>query len=127
MNKNILKHIIRYILVICVITLCCVIFNFSSKESQNSSQSSGRVAGFLLDTFGNGKQMTEQQRNEQIDSMQYIIRKTAHFLIYMLLGILLMCTTITFKWENTYRFNFCTMFAFLYACTDEFHQTFVAR
>lgn len=126
MNRNILKHIIRYILMICIIILCCAIFNFSSQEGQVSSGTSSKVANILLDIFANGKEMTLQEKETQIEIMQPFVRKGAHFSIYMLLGILVMCCAQTFKWHNEYRFDVSVMFTFLYACTDELHQRFVA-
>lgn len=126
MNKNILKHIIRYILIICIIILCCVIFNFSAQDGQASSGTSSKVAEILLDTFANGKQMLPHEKLAQIEILQPFVRKGAHFSIYMLLGILLMSCAQTFKWCTEYKFDASVMFAFLYACTDELHQKFIA-
>lgn len=125
MNKNILKHVIRYILIICIIILCCTIFNFSAQQGTTSSGTSGKVASFLLDIFANGKEMSEVEKLQQIEILQPFVRKGAHFSIYMLLGILTMCCAQTFKWCKVYKFDVSVMFAFLYACTDEFHQLFV--
>ena len=40
MSKNILKHIIRYLLMIAIVVVCCIIFKFSSDTSQASSNKS---------------------------------------------------------------------------------------
>ena len=55
MNKNILKHVLRYVLIICIIILCCVIFKFSAAQGTTSSITSGKFANFLIDTFFNLK------------------------------------------------------------------------
>lgn len=125
MNKNILKRIIRYILMICIVILCCTIFNFSAQEGQASSGTSSKVASFLIDTFANGKEMSTQEKESQIEILQPFVRKGAHFSIYMLLGILTMCCLQTFKGSKAYKFDFGTMFCFVYACTDELHQRFI--
>lgn len=125
MNTNILKHIIRYILIICIIILCCTIFKFSSEQGEKSTGTSAKVANLILDTFENGKDMPQEEKIEKIQILQPFVRKGAHFSIYMLLGILLMCCSQTFNWRQESRFNISVMFAFLYACTDELHQKFV--
>ncbi len=119
MNKNILKHIIRYILIICIIILCCKIFSFSSQNGVNSSGTSERVTSIILKIFG------LKCNDATIKIFDPAIRKVAHFCVYMLLGFLLMCTSETFKWQRVYKFDFSTMFAFVFACTDELHQRFV--
>lgn len=119
MNKNILKHVIRYILIICIIILCCKIFSFSSQNGVNSSGTSERVTSIILKIFG------LKCNDTTIKIFDPVIRKVAHFSVYMLLGFLLMCTSETFKWQRVYKFDFSTMFAFVFACTDELHQRFV--
>lgn len=60
-----------------------------------------------------------------IEIINPVIRKVAHFSVYMLLGFLTMCTCETFKWQKVYKFDFSTMFAFVFACSDELHQRLV--
>ena len=119
MNKNILKHIIRYILIICIIVLCCKIFSFSSENGEISSNTSRKVTSTLLNIFG------IKSTQQTIEIFNPIVRKLAHFGIYMLLGILLMCASETFKWQRAYKFDVSTMFAFLFSCSDELHQRFI--
>lgn len=126
MNENILKHIIRYILILAIIVNCAIIFSFSSEEATTSSKTSGKVAGIIIDIFADGKNMPEKVKNEKIESIQNIIRKTAHFSIYMLLGMLVMACMQTYNCKNLIKFSISVLFSFLYASSDEFHQTFVA-
>lgn len=125
MNKNILKHIIRYLLIVAIIILCHQIFEFSSETGNKSSKTSGKVAEIFINTFKDGKNMTEQEKQEQIEAIQHYVRKGAHFSVYMLLGILTMSCAITFKWCTEYKFDSSIMFCFLYAALDELHQRFV--
>ena len=119
MNKNISKHIIRYILIICVIVLCCKIFSFSNQNGESSKNTSSRFTVVILKIFNIEKDEIAVQIFDPL------VRKVAHFSVYMLLGILLMCTSETFKWQRVYKFDFSTMFAFLFASGDELHQRFV--
>ena len=119
MNKNILKHVIRYILIICIIVLCCKIFALSSQDGGVSAVTSRQFTEILLKTLG------LECNDRTIEIINPVIRKVAHFSVYMLLGFLTMCTCETFKWQRVYKFDFSTMFAFVFACSDELHQRLV--
>lgn len=58
------------------------------------------------------------------DIANFIVRKCAHFLEYMILGFLIINLL-----KNDFKLQHVLLFAimgvFLYACTDEFHQLFV--
>ena len=119
MNKNILKHVIRYILIICIIVLCCKIFALSSQDGGVSAGTSRQFTEILLKTLG------LECNDRTIEIINPVIRKVAHFSVYMLLGFLTMCTCETFKWQRVYKFDFSIMFAFVFACSDELHQRLV--
>lgn len=119
MNKNILKHVIRYILIICIIVLCCKIFALSNQDGGVSAGTSRQFTEILLKTLG------LECNDRTIEIINPVIRKVAHFSVYMLLGFLTMCTCETFKWQRVYKFDFSTMFAFVFACSDELHQRLV--
>ena len=58
------------------------------------------------------------------DLSNFIIRKSAHFIEYMILSILV--TNVVNLYLNKKRSILITViFVFLYACSDEFHQLFV--
>jgi len=63
--------------------------------------------------------------NIEIDIFHIFIRKSAHFIIYLILGILLM--NATYKNNNLYFKNIliALLVSTLYAVTDEIHQLFV--
>lgn len=119
MNKNILKHVIRYILIICIIVLCCKIFSFSSQDGGVSAGTSRQFTEIVLKILG------LECNDRTIEIINPVIRKVAHFSVYMLLGALTMLTCETFKWQRAYKFDFSIMFAFVFACSDELHQRLV--
>lgn len=125
MNKNILKHIIRYILMLMIIIVCSTIFKFSSDGASTSSKKSRAVSKGIIYTFLDGRNMSEEEMEEKVQVIEKGVRKLAHFSIYLLLGILLMLCCGTYKIENAVRFDISVMLAFLYASSDEFHQLFV--
>jgi len=126
MNKEILKHIIRYILFIIIIMLCVTIFDFSSDDGKTSSGKSRYVAIYLLNFTKEFRNMDEASREIAIGNLVPILRKMAHFSIYGMLGALSFGAALTFKkWKFSKRFLISFAYCFIYASLDEIHQLFV--
>ena len=70
------------------------IFNFSSQDGQTSSGLSRKVARKIVDIFPYTKNLSEKTKNKIVEKSQPIIRKGAHFSIYMLVGILIILVPI---------------------------------
>lgn len=124
MNKKILKHVIRYALMICIIIVCYVIFGFSDQQGQESSSISTIVSRKIVSAFF--KNLSENEFEFKVELIHPFIRKLAHFSIYMLLGILLMCCSQTYERKNKKKIFSDFMFSFIYACSDELHQHFIS-
>ena len=120
MSKNILKHIIRYLLMIAIVVVCCIIFKFSSDASQASSNKSVKASGSIIDILLDGKNMTDEEKTAKINEIEHTVRKLAHFSIYFVLGVLLMLTAQTFKTHNYERFNitFNKFYQIFFKCQD---------
>ena len=56
-----------------------------------------------------------------------IIRKSAHFLEFLILGLLVVNVLKDNRELNMDVFIFALIFCFLYACSDEIHQLFVSQ
>ena len=125
MNRQILRHIIRYILMVMIIIVCSIIFRFSAQQGISSSNTSSKISKAIILLSKENRDLSEEKINQKVEIIQPFVRKGAHFSIYMLLGILLMCCASTLKGENAVKFNLAICLAFLYASTDEFHQRFV--
>lgn len=110
----------KIILIILTMIWMLVIFWFSSQNSTQSSGTSERVIKAVLKVVGNVEQ---EQEKIIVEQMQHIVRKMAHFSIYMVGGILLI------NLVNTYTGKRAWLYAWLigttYAITDEIHQYFV--
>lgn len=98
-------------IIFAVLSIICmiIIFRFSADNAEESTEKSDFFVNIL-------ESLPIALRN----NLSFIIRKTAHFSIYALLGFLI--SGIFFKKEIFYTLSVC----FLYACTDEIHQYFVA-
>lgn len=108
------KYIINLMLVI--IWMCFIFFMSNQPAETSDSQSIGIIN--ILSKFGiniNGIFG---------DIANFIVRKCAHFLEYMILSFLI----INFIKEDFKLYHIVLIAivgVFLYACTDEFHQLFV--
>ena len=63
-----------------------------------------------------------KKKNKIVEKSQPVIRKTAHFTIYMLFGIMVMgfCSTYDAKWNK--RLVITILCGLIYAISDEIHQ-----
>lgn len=122
MNK---KNIFRIILIVLIMLNCFMIFNFSSEKSEDSDITSGRVINRIIEVNPFTKNLEETKKEKIREVMVYPIRKSAHFTIYLCLGILVFLFCETFTIENYKKILASLMFSFIYACTDEIHQLFV--
>lgn len=118
-NRKII--LIRIIFFLLIIVHFSIIFRFSNQNGEDSGELSRKVTIFVLDILGQDEKIIEQ---EQIENIEHIIRKLAHFSIYMILGILLMGLMCTYKTKNIKRLFISMFVGILYASLDEFHQSF---
>lgn len=116
-----IKKIIKIILVlICMIT----IFLFSSDSGDESSVKSDGIITRVSEVLV-GHKLKGEERNKYIDMYSYFLRKTAHFTIYFILGILLISLVSEYTSINYKSFLIALLIAFLYALSDEVHQLYV--
>lgn len=106
MDKTRFRQIIFIILSVICMT---AIFLFSSDNAEESSEKSG----FFVEVLS-------QLPISVSDNLSHIVRKSAHFTIYMILGIFVSGIF------NPQKPSYTLLICFVYACTDEIHQYFVA-
>ena len=99
-----------------------LIFCFSNQRADDSSKLSDGVIVKVASIFVKDN-LTDNKKDELIDKYTFIIRKTAHFSVYLILGILSINLLSSFNIKHIIMFS--SLFCFIYACTDEFHQLFV--
>lgn len=99
-----------------------IIFLFSAQTSAQSSNVSGNltkaVIGFIM------PKMTDAELESTAQSLSFIVRKSAHFAIYFVLGML-MYKAIQKCGRFKNKIAFSALFCMLYSVTDEIHQIFV--
>lgn len=94
-----------------------IVFYFSSQEGESSGNASGTILNIILKIF--------PSLEGQADTAHMIIRKLAHFTIYMIGGIIYINLFKTYNIKNTKSLLYSTLVCTIYAITDEVHQYFV--
>lgn len=119
-----MKKIINIILlIICLI----VIFMLSQDSGSSSSNKSDSIAEFIIDKISDitGSDYTDSNLSNTLDNCIFIVRKSAHFLEYMILGILMINVLKDYKAFKLSLLLIAILLCFLYACSDEVHQLFI--
>ena len=119
-----MKKIIYLILVIIWMLL---IFNFSNQKAYYSTKLSD---SFIYKTICKvykvfHSNVSEEKLDMIVSDYTVIVRKLAHFTIYLILGILVLLFIREFKLDFKYTFIIPILICFIYAISDETHQLFV--
>ncbi len=94
-----------------------VIFYLSSQDGQQSSSLSTSLFKPLFDLV--------IPMGVSADILSLIVRKTAHFVTYSILGLLVFRATDTYDIELSQKIYFSFLLCLGYAISDEIHQLFV--
>ncbi len=124
MKGNIKIRIVAFIL---LIVWMSVIFIMSAQPANKSSKVSGGFVCKIIDVLYSDFEIFSAERQSNITyTITFLVRKTAHFLEYFILGILSVITAFTYKKNKLFFKIFgAVMFSILYAVSDEVHQYFV--
>lgn len=112
-----MKKILSFIPVILIMT---VIFGFSAQNGEQSGGLSEIITQFLAGSILHGR-----LSQEEMLLLEFIVRKAAHFSEYFLLSLSLIFALHTNGLRGRKLFFVTLIWCFLYACTDEYHQSFV--
>ena len=85
----------NYINIFLIITWMIVIFNFSNQTGSSSSGLSSKVVITIAEIIN--KDLTQSEKDELVEKYGYIVRKTAHFGTYFILGTLTIILFIDLK------------------------------
>lgn len=124
---------LKILLWLAVLFWLVIIFGFSASDGPKSdSQSSGFITNTISDVASIAQNVGIRDHSPSDKNVKFVvnklnplIRKIAHATVYFILAILLLLALGTKK-ENFIRNALLTvLLCFLYALTDEYHQTFV--
>lgn len=115
----------KIIYTILLILWMIIIFLFSNQNSTTSQSTSDKVASGIVDTVQTvtKQEITKEKKDSFIDNTRVLIRKSAHFMLYFVLGILAYLTLSSYSVPKTVLISI--IFCFIYACSDEVHQMFL--
>ena len=116
----------RLILPTLLIFQMCFIFIMSSFGHNSSDAQSNLFVDFIAQNFPHVRHGLENNLIS-LSTLIFLVRKTAHFTEYAILGALFYLNVIQLPKLNRYpkKILLPIFFSFLYACTDEIHQIFV--
>ena len=116
-----LRKIIKIILVICCLF---TIFMFSNDNGIASSKKSDTVIISSIKLFTN-KKLNNKIKKKYINKYVFLVRKIAHFIIYLILGLLVISLLEEYMILDKRVLLLTIIFVLLYACSDELHQYFI--
>ena len=103
-----------------------LIFVFSGEGKETSSKVSSGVTKTVQQTFfREWDSLSDKDYDDRMSSLHYFIRKAAHFGEYLILGVLIACTLLSFGARPLIAVLISMGAGVLYALSDEFHQSFV--
>ena len=124
MKAVVVKRILYGALALGIMT---VIFISSAQTSVTSAAASGRFTAFIQRIFFKSwEEYSEADFEKALYALHFLIRKVAHFSIFLLLAVSVLgfLSTLPMKWSV--RILAAIAFTALYAVFDEFHQSFTA-
>lgn len=125
-TKELLKYKDKVLIILAIIWMG-VIFMFSAQVSDESKSSSNKVTSAVVNTVISIKKenISEEKRQKIIEDKTFIVRKTAHFTEYFILGLILILFLQTKEKLTAKYIILAIIFCVLYATSDEIHQLFV--
>lgn len=118
-----IRHLILPVL---LIFQMCFIFIMSSFGHNSSDAQSNLFVDFIAQNFPHVRHGLENNLIS-LSTLIFLVRKTAHFTEYAILGALFYLNFRQLPKLNRHpkKILLPIIFSFLYACTDEIHQIFV--
>ena len=124
MNRKKLTAI-RIILIILTVAVMVTIFLLSADNADESNAKSELFSDSLVYRILATFDLTDEQIEEVINISVLIVRKTAHFAEYAVLGFLLASICVSFYLKPKLTVPVSFLAGALYAVSDEIHQYFV--
>lgn len=115
----------KKILLILLFAVMILIFVLSAQPATDSSRLSRGLTRKILEWFEFFRNFDEETKLKIISGLQFVVRKSAHFTVYGLLGCLAFLNSGCYEKLKKHKFRYALAFCLVYAITDEIHQKFV--
>lgn len=117
---------LRIPFIVAAVLWMALIFSFSMETAAESSGSSdGFIRTFLSFIDDDFESLSPEAQTETVESLSHLVRKTAHFCIFGMLGILVSSAISTYNLAPRRTLLCSVSLCALYAVSDEVHQFFV--
>ena len=116
---KIIKHIL-------LILWCLLIFFFSNENGEVSAGRSKLVTNNTITAYEKVFDKEVKNRKKVHDNLEVVIRKTTHFGLYFILGVLTFLCLKEYNLDLRKQIIYSVIFCFLYAVSDEVHQIFTS-
>ena len=124
--KIIISWILVIIWMIIIFWLSSMDSNLSNDRSKNTINKAIETAIVTTNKIGiTDKQPSEEIKSEVTDKLNGPLRKCMHAGVYLVLAILLINALLLSSKKVFLSIIFTILISFIYACSDEYHQTFV--
>jgi len=117
---------IRIIFVILSVIWMIAVFYFSKEPSNVSSNTSSSVTKKII-TIITRENLSEEEISNKVEGLDPIIRKLAHYTLYLLGGVFLSVVLYTYDKSILQKIIISQSIGSIYSVTDEIHQYFVPR
>ena len=97
---------------------------FSNDDSEVSTRKSDKLIIRVSEIVLN-RELTSKEKDEYLNKYFVVVRKTAHFTLYFLLGLAYISFLKEFNLNDKKLLIYTIIFVFIYACSDEIHQLFI--
>lgn len=117
---------LRFLSVLPVLIMMCIIFWFSAKPAHESEATSTPIAKAVMSVYEALHGTVDRvQHDHTLSTIDFLVRKTAHVTEYLILAICMAAALYTNQIRKK-KFIIINLAATIgYAATDEFHQLFV--
>lgn len=117
------KNILRGVSIILVAVWMILVFVLSHQVSDDSSNTSGNTIRWIIKLLD--RDITKEKLEIKVELLQPVVRKLAHFTLYMVGGVLIVIMFLQFKESIQQTKLLSFLLGTIYAVTDEIHQIFV--
>jgi len=117
---------IRKIFIVLTIIWMIIVFCFSNEPATKSSDTSSNVIKIIINVVY-GKDLSEEEVEIKIEELTPIVRKLAHYTLYLTGGLLIGIAVFTYEIDIKKKALITQLIGSIYSVTDEIHQYFIPR
>ncbi len=116
------KYLINIFL---IIVWMFTIFHLSNQTGVTSKNTSNSFIVKIV-TIVSNKELSPEEQTKLTKNYSKIVRKTAHFTAYFILAFLVYRLYYKMYGISSKAFLYTLILCFIYACSDELHQSFIS-